>query len=539
MAIRVRHPQRRGAGGSLNPPTKPEIANGVAEHITDRIFLPGDAMRYGNTLLGEGYDDTAAYNNAIKSGHSAHCSVSGTSAIEDTIVMDGDRSLRVPTGTTWQRYGAATSPILQAYGERNLFDGGTLTLRNIATVSDTAILHVGADLYEVNGGPTDKATRHNSFSNFKIVGNQNVGKFAQDGKSGLYIHSLHRHGGNFTRPAYYNNFYNFNVVNCDVGVELSSDANANSFFGFLINQWKKNAIFLNGAYGNTFYGLKMESPLGVGLDYRYAIHLGVHNSGLETDTNPLYGVDGAASNVFHGYAELPGSGDHKVALFDYAIPTTGTVFGRNTLDVTGFLVGGTGRLGHSDPDNISRNELKTHNIYKNRKHDAAYEVWRTVSRPVDDDSGAAYGNDEHRIFSGREAGVSEGVTLPILEIDNIGATAATLQIKLSFAAKATKTSTNHAGEMSWMCGVRGNSAGVADMYKNDQITRPDTSAAKALFSVTAESGSLEDTGKYTLVLATPSLGLSEQFYYTWKVELVHSNLQSINLDWDRDVRYLT
>jgi hypothetical protein len=354
---------------------------------------------------------------------------------------------------------------------------------------------------------------------------------------GVYIHCLKRKLGAFILPTYYNTLSDFQIVNCDIGVEFSSDANANVLRDFFIHQWKEAAILMNGSYGNRTYGMKLESPLDVSPDFRYAIELGTHNYGTETDTDPNYSIDGPFNNVFDGYAELPNNTNNKVALFRQTVPTTGTTYGRNTLDVTGILVSGIGVDGRSIDSSIGRNEVRVQNIYKDRKHEANVDIFGLEMNELDDESGYSYGTNESRVYSGREAAAPEGQSIGILEIDNVGTTTASLTIKLSFCGKGIKQVTNHGGEMSWVCGVESGTAKPAVKYKDFQDSDGET--PPATFTVAEASNPGENSGRYTLTMNTATLGLGELSYYSWKVELVHSNLEGTNLDWNRDVRYLT
>jgi len=101
-----------------------QTASESAESIipVDEQKYPGDALRYG-ALVDGSTDDTTAFQNAVDSGHPAFCDVSGTTNIEGTIVLDGDKSLRLNVGLNFERQsGASTAPMIHLYGSKSVFD---------------------------------------------------------------------------------------------------------------------------------------------------------------------------------------------------------------------------------------------------------------------------------------------------------------------------------------------------------------------------------------------------------------------------------
>ena len=508
--------------------TELEGNNGIT--AVDSNYDPGDVLRYFAQLDGT-TDDTAAFQRAVDSGHPAFVDQPGTANIEGTIVLDGDKQLSLCAGFNLERQsGSSTAPMLHIYGQNNTFKGNGANIRQDLYAHTKGIVLVGPDPAETAGGTTDVDCYRNRLYDFKVIGPKQT--IAQDGSPGIYVHSLKRKAGSYTKSNYYSEFYSIHVVNCDIGMEFSSDANAHSVHGCYINQWQQAAIMMNAAYGNTFYGLKMEVPLsisGTGTTHRYAIHLLAQNgSTIETGTDSGYGIDAAANNNFQGYAELPAISDRTVALFTFT--ETGTVFGHNKFDIVGQLVGGVGIDGYTIPSSIGTNAFYTSNQDNNsanlvRLHGFAFN-------PLDDDSGNSFGTDEFKIYSGRMANLSEVTAYDVITFDNVGPDDAALMIKLWFAGKEDAGADVHAGEVSWLCPVTGATANAATI-----ISTAETSESEEFvtWSVAESAGTDTDTGKYILKLTTGSVVGTGTFYYSWMVMAMSSNLEGTNLDWDNDV----
>ena len=113
-------------GAALWPQSGVETANGVT--AVNLHFYYGDVLRYDAKIDGA-TDDTPAFNSALQSGHPAFCDKGGNSAIEGTIVLDGNSGLGVAKSLTLnpslrlQRYTDVNIPMIHVWGLFNYIDG--------------------------------------------------------------------------------------------------------------------------------------------------------------------------------------------------------------------------------------------------------------------------------------------------------------------------------------------------------------------------------------------------------------------------------
>ncbi|KKM83934.1 hypothetical protein LCGC14_1304280, partial [marine sediment metagenome] len=272
-----------------------EIANGKTP--IDFTKLWGDILRFDAKIDGT-TDDTTAWNDAIDSGHPAFCDAMGTSNIEGMISMDGFKGLRTNAGLNMERQsGLSTLPIIRMYGNQNIWEANGVTVRQDLYVHLDGIIHIGPDTNEVELGPTDLQSNGNAITgHVKLVGA--VKTIAQDGSMGIYVHSIGRKIFAIRNTTYDTYIESANIVNCDVDMELSTDANRGAFGRVALFQWKEAAIEFNASYGNQFFGLALESPLAVSATRRYALHFDSQNSGREADTSPSYTGNGTTDLDF-------------------------------------------------------------------------------------------------------------------------------------------------------------------------------------------------------------------------------------------------
>ena len=254
----------------------------------------------------------------------------------------------------------------------------------------------------------------------------------------------------------------------------------------------------------------------------------------------FYPILGARANQIDGYTETAYSATTtKVRLMGFGTPvvsydvaSSNTNWGRNILNVSGYATaGGVGTGGDSDWTAVGRNDVKTSDFRTERN--AITDIHNFQFRELDDGSGNSFGTNEFRSFSGRMANLAESTPYNVITIDNVGPTTACMNLKLSFAGKESTNADVHAGEISWLLPVTGGSNQTAIKYKDFQANENDENVT---WSITDAAGTDASTGKFTLVLTTGNPTSTGSFFYSWKVDLIPSELEGdTGLDWDDDV----
>ena len=478
-------------------------------------------------------DVTAEFNNAVNSGHGAFMT-GGVANIEGTILLDSEKSLLLNNECVLQRFsGASIEPIVHLISNNNALDGGgAAVIRQNLYDHPYGIVLVGSHPLAAAGTPGDRATRNCTVRGVKIIGPENSVNELETGSPGIYVHSNGRKLGAFTSSHTFKcQFYDNEIVNCDVLMEFSSDANSHYVSGLYFHQWIKAAIFFNAAYGNVFDGVMMETalenivPSGT---KRYAMHFAAQNAGVETGTDALYTFDAATENVVKGYAELTNGGNTNISLLD---PTeTGTVFGENVVKITGVLSGGIGTNGSSSDADVGTNndiEVSAIKIYnRNNIRQRDHNI-----RALDDGSGSYSYKDSTAVISGRSASIAASTQEDIFSVDNIGLTQAGILIDLSFTGKADVIRTVMAGKILWVARILNtatyNSVKISDFTHSFAASRP------LEFNITLAAGTTANTMKVTVGFLT-SATVGNRFV-GWKAEITSANEQGTLLDWDNDI----
>ncbi len=519
------------------PQSALELAAGITP--TDTDFIWGDVRRYGAVIDGT-TDDTSAIQTAVDSGHEVYVP-EGTYNVRGTIVADGNKTIRMTAATTLERQdGLSTAPMLHCYGERNTVLGNGATIRQDLYSHPKGIVLIGQDPGEAFGGGTDVNTDQNHVENLKIVGP--VKNIAQDGSPGFYIHSLRRRmfGSSSAdrRRTYYCSGHNVNIVNCDVGLEFSSDANAHHLSGFFIHQWKEAAIVMNASYGNKLTGFRLESPLAVSSTRRFALHLLAQNgSSIEGDTSASYGIDAAFKNNIETYAELPNDSGANSVVSLLTFTETGSAFGGNQISGQHTLGAGVGKDGTTTPAGLGTN------VYRGHITDARYvgpsKVFGRELRELDDGSNSGPLDVENSVarLSGRKAGIAEGASVDIFKIENIGPTRACIQLKLSLAAKSNKSNIVNTNFLIYHIEIiptnQISATKVFDAPYNGGVGRQD--AVTVSIAVSASGGK----GTATVSLVGESVaGTTAQHYCSWFAEIISSELAGTNFTARNDITYL-
>jgi hypothetical protein len=257
---------------------------------------------------------------------------------------------------------------------------------------------------------------------------------------------------------------------------------------------------------------------------------------MQTDYLPNLG---SRTNYFNGSVEFAFvTSTSKVRLMGWTKPSGAydvtsfeQVYGENVLEIQGTHPGGIGMDGFTTAAGIGNNIIRTPSSIVNR---AVLERSHDLqASALDDGTGSSFGTDEFRVYSGRMASMAESSTYDVITIDNVGPTATSVLLKLDFAGKEQTNQDVHAGEISWLLPVTGGSEQTAIKIKDFQADFGGD--GWVTWSIVDAAGTDASTGKFTLRATTGNPASTGVMFYTWKVELVHAQLEGTNLDWDNDV----
>ncbi len=523
----------------LWPQSAIETAN--SETATELQHYYGNVERFGAKLDGA-TDDTAAFNSAIQSGYGAYCD-QGVAAISGTIVLDGPsvvgnggKSLTLTSWVTLQRFaGAATTPLIHVYGHRNAVYGNGATIRQNLYDHASGIVLLGGARNVIDTEVSQTSSTLNIIDNIKIVGPENTAQELETGSAGLYVNSPAKRKGDYIGDATYKNVVsNVQILNCDICIELSSDANANNFLNVHLHKWIKAAIFCNASYANNFLGMRLESPLEniiPSATHRFAIHLEIENAGVETNTHADYAIDAAFSNYFQGFAELPGAGNSMVALFTHT--EAGTNFGKNVFLVNGTLIGGIGKpAGSSNNAALGTNTVQTPLLHKQKA--GIIEINDYAFRVLDDGSGTYLSKDSFALITGRKTGVAEATTEDIFSVDGIGNNSAAAIIKVMYSATADSVASGQVGEVWWAVWIESSTGDRFVRKMSEMSTSFDEAFIVTPKCVTAASG---QKMKATVSFLTAAPAGTNLFNISWKAEIVTSIINS-GADFDANIKLL-
>ena len=352
----------------------------------------------------------------------------------------------------------------------------------------------------------------------------------------MYIHSAQRKMGDFVGvTTYKNDLYNVNVINCDIGIEFSSDANANTLINPWLAQWITHGLMFNASYGNTVYGIKMENPLEnitPSATQRYAIQLGAQNDGVETDTSTTYSIDSAYFNTIHGWAELPNTGNQVHRLM--GINETGNAFGRNDLVIMGTLSGGIGEDGSSRDSSLGFNSVDAGGVIKDLRNIIQHHGW--MIRTLDDDSGSYRTKNAFIEVCGRSVDVPEATQEDVFSIAGIGPNTSAAYIKISYAAKMGAVTSAQVGEV-----IFGVWQETTASYFTRKISEVMTSFDEANIltpNIAVAVGDVSTEMKATVGFLTAAPAGTNLAFIAWKAEILTTELAFSTSDYDADLKIL-
>jgi hypothetical protein len=223
-----------------------------------------------------------------------------------------------------------------------------------------------------------------------------------------------------------------------------------------------------------------------------------------------------------------------------------STYGTNHVMITGTLSGGVGRGGTTtrqlDPDDVNGGGILNNSFWA----PAASGVYGTVTKmeefevqELDDSSGYTYGDRRSKQVSARLTGIDESTAYDFFVWDDAGPTGACGMITLSFAGKVSGSATeqNHVGEIKWALFNKG---GTKNAVQLSRLESDDGDGHPVEFSlVTADGTSGAAYGKFTVRMTTNSLtGTNNTFYYVLRTDIVTSQLDGSNLDWEADLTML-
>lgn len=529
-----------------------EINAGITLDMINGAYSWGDAMRYKamiDAVAGVGgTDDWQAFQRAVDSGHPSFCSVEGLASIESTVVqsgpsgLDGGSTFTGSAGLRLERFSSNGDPIWQVWGVQNRLQGNSMQFAARLHDLTWAAVLLGARPDILSTDPSNTDTHHNRLEDFKVIGDQdeNLDWLA----AAVYVHSIGRRRGAYIANAtYYNSLIDIFCNQWNKAFELSTDANFNRLAGCAAIGWSTAAFHMNASYGNRGADLRIEGVQSVDLNERFAIHYGEQNDqyGLETDTDSSYPIHGAWQNRMTGSAELtldPANGK-VVRLVREEIPVSATgTYGDNVTEFGGVMSGGIGRDGQSDDRavGLSSDVVTSAVTVRNR---GQQRIKGFDFRTLDQGPGSYFmKRDSWAIITGRESGMVASTLYDLFEINQIGNDLAGVLIKFTFTGKANGTTDSiYLGEIWWAVKQDSGVDTATKIFDNTYAfseTAPFTPQCIASDNVT-------NPAQYTKARVSLNVGAisPDNAFCSWKAELIHSNLNEVNLDWDADIVLLS
>lgn len=271
----------------------------------------------------------------------------------------------------------------------------------------------------------------------------------------------------------------------------------------------------------------------------------IYVSGGNVHTGP-YPVLGSFRNQISSYNENTFNASNRVVrgfLVSRPVGAYATesafegAYGNNHFTFTGTQSGGVGPSGKTDRQYVLNNTFFSNAADGHFGRVLKMEDWEV--RELDDGSGVTWGTDEYKVVGGRLTGLGESTAYDVLVLDDVGPTGAAAILTLRFAGKVSGSATerNHVGEIQWALFFESGTETAVQLSRKESDNGNGHPAEWSI--VTANGSSGTGYGKYTLTLTTNSLtGTNNDFFYGWKAELVTSQLEESNLDWDADLSIL-
>lgn len=254
-----------------------------------------------------------------------------------------------------------------------------------------------------------------------------------------------------------------------------------------------------------------------------------------------YPIYGAYANRVNGWAEYAFSASTRnirLCLFEDPLLSFSTLsktvnHHKNIIQVTGAHPGGIAKDGFSTAASVFANRVDNTTVGFT-DYQEQFRVGNFATFSLDDGSGFGYGSKYHQTYTGRMANMTN-TTYTVLTVDNVGATSASILIKLSYVYKEAANSDHEAGEISWLCPVYSNTGQTPIKFKDFQANDNGGSQPYLTWSVTASAGTGTNTGKFELKVTHADAPGTDNGFCTWVAEILHDNIQDSNLDWQADV----
>jgi hypothetical protein len=258
----------------------------------------------------------------------------------------------------------------------------------------------------------------------------------------------------------------------------------------------------------------------------------------------IYPIIGANRNQISCFTEVAyNASTMKIRLIGCSTPvgaySTGDFdanWGTNVVHHSGTPVGGIGPSGFSTEEYVLSNIVESSTTgwadYRRRFRAGNFDVDR-----LDDGSGSGYGSKYHRTFTGRMANmnqVTQPTTYTVLTIDNVGPTSAGLLVKLSYVFKEAAGQDTEAGIHNWLCSTAGGT-GASVLTVSQDRSRYNYGSYILTWSIANSLGTAASTGKFELKVTMADVTGTDNGFLVWVAEILHTNLEGSNLDWNADV----
>lgn len=235
-------------------------------------------------------------------------------------------------------------------------------------------------------------------------------------------------------------------------------------------------------------------------------------------------------------ADQPNGSSSGTAIWD------GRNWGNNNMRIHGTLTGGVSNSGKTDQIYTLNNAFHTPAILVNNMNATKFGNWEV--RELDDQTKPgtfannwSFGSKEAKFFSGRLTGLDESTNYDFWVWDDAGPTGACAYVKVTAVGKVSGAATeeNQVSVHEYAVFVDSDTTkAVTTISSSDNTDARGAHFTLSMQSANGTSGS--SYGKFSLRCATGALtGTNNDFFITYFVEVVQTQLDESNLDWDADI----